>query len=79
MLMSQHTSEALPREDLHQTVTQGIAALPTLEQLVLSLYYDEELTFEEMGYVLRLPASHVSQLHTQAMHGLRDHLHACQP
>ena len=79
MLISQHTSEALPREDLHQTVMQGIVALPTLEQLVLSLYYDEELTFEEIGYVLLLPASHVSQLHTQAMHGLRDHLHVCRP
>jgi RNA polymerase sigma factor FliA len=79
MLMSQHASEALNLEDLQQTVTQLIAALPAREQLVLSLYYGEELTFPEIGYVLQLPASHVSQLHTQAMQGLRDHLHACRP
>ena len=46
---------------------------------LMSQHTSEALTFQEVGQVLRLPASHVSQLHTQAMHGLRDHLHACQP
>jgi RNA polymerase sigma factor FliA len=77
--MSQHAREELHREDLQQTVTQLIAALPEPEQLMLSLYYCEELTFQEIGQVLQLTESHVSQLHTQAMHGLRDHLHACRP
>lgn len=76
--MSQHARAALNREGLQQTVTQLMAALPEPEQLVLSLYYGEELTFQEIGQVLQLTASHVSQLHTQAMRGLRDYLHARQ-
>jgi RNA polymerase sigma factor for flagellar operon FliA len=76
MRMSRHAIDELDREDLQQTVTQLMTALPELEQLVLSLYYGDELTFQEIGCVLLLPASHVAQLHTQAMQGLRDQLYS---
>jgi RNA polymerase sigma factor FliA len=72
--MHRHASDAPGREDCHQMVRQLMTALPELEQLVLSLYYGHKLTFQEIGCVLLLPASHVSQLYTQAMQGLRDQL-----
>ena len=73
--MSRHASDERELEDLQQTVTQLITHLPKPERLVLSLYYGENLTFQEVVQVLQLPASHVSQLHTQAMHTLRDQLY----
>ena len=50
------------------------AALPRLEArdlLVLSLYYNEELTYPEIGEVLKLTKSRVCQLHGRAIARLR--------
>ncbi|WP_043761973.1 sigma-70 family RNA polymerase sigma factor, partial [Aeromonas taiwanensis] len=51
-----------------------IARLPEREALVLSLYYDEELNLREIGEVLSVSESRVSQIHSQAMHRLRARL-----
>ena len=48
-------------------VADAIKHLPEREQLVVTLYYHEELTMKEVGAVLRLTESRVSQLHSQAM------------
>jgi RNA polymerase sigma factor for flagellar operon FliA len=45
--------------------------LPERERLVLSLYYDEELHLKEIGAVLGVSESRVSQLHGQALARLR--------
>jgi RNA polymerase sigma factor FliA len=63
-------------QDLKKALTQGIAALPEKERLVLSLYYFEELTMKEVGNVLNLTESRISQLHTQAVLRLRGKLKA---
>jgi RNA polymerase sigma factor for flagellar operon FliA len=49
----------------------AIDLLPEREKLVLSLYYDEELHLKEIGAVLGVSESRVSQLHGQALARLR--------
>ena len=48
-----------------------IKELPAREALVLSLYYDEELNLKEIGLVLEVSESRVSQIHSQALHRLK--------
>jgi RNA polymerase sigma factor FliA len=48
-----------------------INELPEREALVLSLYYDEELNLKEIGLVLDVSESRVSQIHSQALHRLK--------
>ena len=48
-----------------------IKELPEREALVLSLYYDEELNLTEIGLVLDVSESRVSQIHSQALHRLK--------
>jgi RNA polymerase sigma factor for flagellar operon FliA len=55
-------------------LAEAIRRLPEREQTVISLYYQEQLTMKEVGGVLGLTESRVSQLHSQAMVRLRLHL-----
>lgn len=55
-------------------LAEAIKTLPEREQLILSLYYDEELNLKEIGAVLGISESRVSQLHSQAAHRLRTKL-----
>jgi RNA polymerase sigma factor for flagellar operon FliA len=64
-------SETVNREHLSQLLTTAIDLLPERERLVLSLYYDEELHLKEIGAVLGVSESRVSQLHSQALARLR--------
>jgi RNA polymerase sigma factor FliA len=66
--------EVLNLQDLKKALTLAIAELPEKERLVLSLYYYEELTMKEVGKVLNLTESRISQLHTQAVLRLRGKL-----
>jgi RNA polymerase sigma factor FliA len=68
--------EVLNLQDLKKALTLTIAELPEKERLVLSLYYFEELTMKEVGKVLNLTESRISQLHTQAVLRLRGKLRA---
>lgn len=52
-------------------LAEGIRHLPEREALVLSLYYEEELNLKEIGQILTVSESRVSQIHSQAMHRLR--------
>jgi RNA polymerase sigma factor for flagellar operon FliA len=52
-------------------VAEAISALPERDQLLLSLYYKEELNLKEIGLVLGVSESRVSQLHSQAALKLR--------
>lgn len=61
----------LEYEHFQQHLADAIRTLPEREQLVLALYYDEELNLKEIGAVLGVSESRVSQLHGQAAHRLR--------
>lgn len=52
-------------------LVECVSTLPEREALVLSLYYDEELNLREIGQVLDVSESRVSQIHSQAMHRLK--------
>ena len=56
------------------SLAKAIKNLPEREALILSLYYDEELNLREIGEVLSVSESRVSQIHSQAMLRLRSRL-----
>ncbi|MCG8670933.1 MAG: RNA polymerase sigma factor FliA [Pseudomonadales bacterium] len=68
--------EGMQKDSLRQHLANAITELPEREQLVLSLYYDEELNLKEIGEVLGVSESRVSQLHSQAAQRLRARLKA---
>jgi len=62
---------SIQREELVAILSELISQLPEREQLILSLYYNEELTMKEIGQILGYTESRVSQLHTQIILKLR--------
>jgi RNA polymerase sigma factor for flagellar operon FliA len=62
--------------ELKDRVADAIARLPEREKLVIALYYYENLTLREIGEVLGVTESRISQLHTKAVLRLRGHLGA---
>lgn len=65
---------AFDSSERHQLVSAAISALPERERLVISLYYYEELTLREIGEVLGVTESRVSQMHAKAALRLRSKL-----
>jgi RNA polymerase sigma factor for flagellar operon FliA len=63
--------ESLASSEIKDRLTEGIASLPEREQLVIALYYYEHLTLREIGEVLGVTESRVSQLHTKAVMRLK--------
>ena len=55
-------------------VADAITRLPEREKLVVTLYYYEDLTLREIGEVLGVTESRVSQLHTKAILRLKARL-----
>jgi len=79
--------ESYHGDDPYQSIEHGafkkglsecISTLPEREALVLSLYYDEELNLREIGQVLDISESRVSQIHSQAMHRLKARMQSWQ-
>lgn len=67
-------SRALDVGDLKDRIAESIAKLPEREKLVIALYYYENLTLREIGEVLGVTESRVSQLHTKAVLRLRSRM-----
>jgi len=59
------------REEIRRVIIESIKELPKKEKMVLVLYYHEDLTFKEIGQVLNVSESRISQLHTKANMRLR--------
>lgn len=62
----------LERNELERLITAAIDAIPAVERTVLSLYFYEELTLKEIGDVMELHFSRVSQIKSQAILRLRN-------
>ena len=69
--LSDDPYESIEHSAFKKGLSECISALPEKEALVLSLYYDEELNLREIGQVLDVSESRVSQIHSQAMHRLK--------
>jgi RNA polymerase sigma factor FliA len=67
-------AQALDLGDLKDRIADAIAFLPEREKLVIALYYYENLTLREIGEVLGVTESRVSQLHTKAVLRLRSRM-----
>ena len=66
--------ELYEEQELHQVLKDGINALRDKEKLVLSLYYEKELSMKEIAQVLNVSAPRVSQIHSRAIQNLRQHM-----
>lgn len=71
--------EICEENDMKKNLIRLIDKLPEREKLVLSLYYQEELTMKEIGKVLNLTEGRVCQLHSQAIVRLEAGLKANSP
>jgi RNA polymerase sigma factor for flagellar operon FliA len=61
-------------EKFRLSLRDAIDTLPEREKLVLALYYDEELNLKEIGEVINVSESRVSQIHSQAMVRLKSRM-----
>jgi RNA polymerase sigma factor for flagellar operon FliA len=62
------------RHELRQRLAAAVELLPEKERLVISLYYVEELTMKEIGSIIGVNESRVSQIHSKAVGRLRNSL-----
>jgi len=67
-------TEEFERADNRQVLGEAISGLPERERTVLLLYYFESLTLAEIGQVIGVTESRISQIHTKAMIHLRSRL-----
>ena len=67
-------AENVQQDAMRAAMAEAIERLPERERMVLSLYYDEELNLKEIGLVLGVSESRVSQIHSQAAVRLRARL-----
>jgi RNA polymerase sigma factor FliA len=63
--------ELCMRTEVKEKLVKVIGGLSEKEQMVVSLYYKEELTMKEIGIVMQLGESRISQLHSMALAKLR--------
>jgi RNA polymerase sigma factor for flagellar operon FliA len=59
------------KDEIKRVIVQSIQELPEKEKKVLVLYYYEDLTLKEIGQILEVTESRISQLHTKAIMRLR--------
>lgn len=61
-------------KEIKDAISSILAVVPEKEKLVISLYYQDELTMKEIGKVLDITESRVSQIHAKAIIHLRERL-----
>ena len=76
---SRQPDAIVERKEFMQAVGQAIADLPERDQLLMSLYYVEELNLKEIGATLGVTESRVSQLLTAIVKKLRVNLQINEP
>ncbi|MFK7962759.1 MAG: RNA polymerase sigma factor FliA [Burkholderiaceae bacterium] len=64
-------TELLKSDEFRDALTQAIGQLPEREQMVMGMYYEQDLNLKEIGAVMGVTESRISQLHSQAVSRLR--------
>ena len=59
---------------MKEALVAAISGLPEVEQTVITLYYGEELLLKEIGQILGVTESRVSQIHSRALYRLNREL-----
>ncbi|MFH1861255.1 MAG: FliA/WhiG family RNA polymerase sigma factor [bacterium] len=62
------------KEELRQRLREWLLALPDTARKIMILYYYEDLTMKEIGYLLNLSESRICQIHSAAVQALRQRL-----
>lgn len=68
---SLNPEQQMMKNELIRELSEAIVNLNKNEQLVINLFYEQGLTFTEIGKVLNLSTSRISQIHSKAIHKLR--------
>ena len=68
---SEDPIKIMENDELNDILVEYLNSLPENEKLVLALYYYEGLTLKEIGMVMQVSESRVSQIHTKAVQRLR--------
>jgi RNA polymerase sigma factor for flagellar operon FliA len=71
---SRNPDSIVEKQEVKRVIIEAINELPDKEKKVLVLYYYEDLTLKEIGAVLGVTESRISQLHTKAIMRLRGRL-----
>lgn len=66
--------EIYNRKEINRILSIGIDKLNKNERLVISLYYYEELTYKEIGHIMELSESRISQIHSKAILKIKNFL-----
>jgi RNA polymerase sigma factor for flagellar operon FliA len=66
--------DLMERKEIRGLLVELINRLPEQEKLVIALYYYEELTLKEIGKVLDISESRVSQIHTKIIMSMKQHI-----
>jgi RNA polymerase sigma factor for flagellar operon FliA len=74
LLNNRSPMDELERKEMKQQAAEALAGLKEKEQLVISLYYYDEMTLKEIAAILDLTESRICQIHTQAIVKLRSRL-----
>lgn len=68
--------DMLKSNEFREALTKAISVLPKREQMIMSMYYEQDMNLKEIGAVLGVTESRISQLHSQAVSRLRINLKA---
>ncbi|MCR2042745.1 FliA/WhiG family RNA polymerase sigma factor [Anaerosalibacter massiliensis] len=66
--------DIIEKKEIKEILIKAIENLPNKEQLVISLYYYDELTYKEIGYILELSESRISQIHSKSILKIKNYL-----
>lgn len=66
--------EIYENKEIKEILTESFNILTENERLVISLYYYEELTYKEIGHIMELSESRISQIHSKAILKMKNYL-----
>ena len=74
LMSEENTFERVEREDLIEKITQILNEFEERDQLIVQLYYYEELSLKEISEILQITESRISQIHKRLMEKIRKKL-----